>query len=40
MTRQLRAAEISDIIKSRIEKFGIKAEERTEGLVGKTSRII
>ncbi|WP_100622506.1 F0F1 ATP synthase subunit alpha [Candidatus Coxiella mudrowiae] len=33
MTRQLRAAEISDIIKSRIEKFGIKAEERTEGTI-------
>ena len=33
MTRQLRATEISNIIKSRIEKFGIKAEERTEGTI-------
>ena len=33
MTRQLRAAEISNIIKSRIEKFSIKAEERTEGTI-------
>ncbi len=33
MSTQLRAAEISDIIESRIEKFGIKAEERTEGTI-------
>ncbi|MFV9988967.1 MAG: F0F1 ATP synthase subunit alpha [Coxiella endosymbiont of Dermacentor nuttalli] len=33
MTRQLRAAEISNIIKSRIERFSIKAEERTEGTI-------
>lgn len=33
MSSQLRSAEISDIIKSRIEKFGIKAEERTEGII-------
>ncbi|MFW0078774.1 MAG: F0F1 ATP synthase subunit alpha [Coxiella endosymbiont of Haemaphysalis qinghaiensis] len=33
MIRQLRAAEISNIIKSRIEKFGITAEERTEGTI-------
>ena len=33
MIRQLRAAEISSIIKSRIEKFGITAEERTEGTI-------
>lgn len=30
---QLRSAEISDIIKSQIEKFGIQAEERTEGTI-------
>ena len=30
---QLRASEISDIIKSRIEKFRTKAEERTEGII-------
>ncbi|MFW0102939.1 MAG: F0F1 ATP synthase subunit alpha [Coxiella-like endosymbiont] len=33
MSSQLRSAEISDIIKSRIEKFGITAEERTEGII-------
>ena len=33
MSTQLRAAEISDIIESRIEKFGIKAEKRTEGTI-------
>ena len=33
MSAQLRLTEISDIIKSRIEKFGIKAEERTEGTI-------
>ena len=33
MKMQLRAAEISNIIKSRIEKFGMKAEERTEGII-------
>lgn len=33
MSSQLRSAEVSNIIKSRIEKFGIKAEERTEGTI-------
>ena len=33
MNMRLRAAEISEIIKSRIEKFDIKAEERTEGSI-------
>ena len=33
MSSQLRSVEVSDIIKSRIEKFGIKAEERTEGTI-------
>ena len=33
MMRKLRATEISDIIKSRIEKFGIKSEEHTEGTI-------
>lgn len=33
MIRKLRSAEITAIIKSRIEKFGIKTEERTEGTI-------
>lgn len=33
MSTRLRSSEISDIIKSRIEKFGIKAEERAEGTI-------
>ncbi|QTS84228.1 F0F1 ATP synthase subunit alpha [Coxiella endosymbiont of Amblyomma nuttalli] len=33
MGTQLRSAEISDIIRSRIEKFDIKPEERTEGTI-------
>ncbi len=33
MTTQLQASEISDIIKSRIDKLGIKPEERTEGII-------
>jgi F-type H+-transporting ATPase subunit alpha len=33
MATQLQASEISDIIKSRIEKFDIRPEERTEGTI-------
>lgn len=33
MPTQLQASEISDIIKSRIEKFDIRPEERTEGTI-------
>ncbi len=33
MSTQLQASEISDIIQSRIEKFDIKPEERTEGTI-------
>ncbi|PMB54636.1 F0F1 ATP synthase subunit alpha [Coxiella endosymbiont of Rhipicephalus microplus] len=33
MIRKLRSAEITAIIKSRIEKFGIQTEERTEGTI-------
>ena len=31
---QLNPSEISELIKSRIEKFEAKAEARTEGMVG------
>ena len=33
MSSQLRSTEVSDIIRSRIEAFGIKAEEHTEGTI-------
>src|SRR3990167_9510785 len=33
MTQQIQASEISDIIKSRIEKLDIKPEIRTEGII-------